>query len=116
MGVVGKHLKCTIQHMRQRFPLVRSRAVEIHEKHNLDANQSMLAFRFDDSEKLELGPSCERINPLNIREPPFKISWWPVDVPPSKISTYRHSFYSCEHGEAFLALSVKLGEGFYLRP
>lgn len=91
-------------------------ANEIHEKHNLDTNQSMLAFRFNASEKLEVGGDCERIDPYKPKEPPFKASWWPSDVPASKLSTYRHSFYSCEGGKAFLALSEKQGEGFYWRP
>jgi len=91
-------------------------AIEIREKHNLDTNQSMLAFRFNGSEKVEVASGCERIEPINLKEPPFKVSWWPGDVPASRLSTYRHSFYSCEGGKAFLALSAKLGEGFYWRP
>ncbi len=91
-------------------------AVEIHEIHNIDTNKGMLAFHFDGSEKIELGSGCERIDPFKPKKPPFKISWWPNDVPATKLSTYRHSFYSCEGGEAFLALSGKLGEGFYWRP
>ena len=96
--------------------LVPKSAVEIHEIHNLDTNKSMLALRFNGAEKIELGSSCERINPFKSKEPPFKVSWWPRDVPASKLSTYRHSLYSCEGGEAFLTLSEKLGEAFYWRP
>lgn len=91
-------------------------ANEIHEKHDLDTNQSLLAFRFNASEKVEVGGDCERIDPYKPKGPPFKVSWWPSDVPASKLSTYRHSFYSCEGGKAFLALSEKQGEGFYWRP
>jgi hypothetical protein len=76
----------------------------------------MLAFRFNGQEKVELGSGCERIDPFKSKVPPFKVSWWPNDVPASRLSTYRHSFYSCEGGDAFLALSEKLGEGFYWRP
>lgn len=91
-------------------------AVEIHERHNLDTNRSMLAFRFDGTEKIEFGATCERIEPVKAREPTFKVPWWPEDVPPNKLSTHRHSFYSCEGGEAFLAISEELGESFYWRP
>jgi hypothetical protein len=91
-------------------------AVAIHEIHDIDTNKSMLAFRFNGSEKIELGSGCERIDPFKPAKTPFKVSWWPSDVPASKLSTYRHSFYSCEGGEAFLALSEKPGEGFYWRP
>lgn len=91
-------------------------ASDIHEIHNIDSSKSMLAFRFNGTEKIELGSSCERVDPFKPARPPFKVSWWPSDVPASKLSTYRHSIYSCEIGKAFLALSEKLGEGFYWRP
>ena len=91
-------------------------ALEIHEIHNIDTNKSMLAFRYNGSEKIEVSTICEPISPFKPAKPPFNVSWWPRDVPASKLSTYRHSFYSCEGGEAFLALSKKIGEGFYWRP
>jgi hypothetical protein len=90
-------------------------AVEIREKHDLDTNQSMLTFRYG-TEQLAFEKDCTQVDPFNPKEPPFKVSWWPTDVPASRFSTYRHVFYSCEGGQAFLALLPSSTEVFYWRP
>lgn len=90
-------------------------AVEIHEKHDLDTNQSMLAFRYG-SEQLAFDKDCAQVDPFEPKEPPFKVSWWPADVPASRFSTYRHVFYSCEGGRAFFAVLPGNTEAFYWRP
>lgn len=91
-------------------------ARDIHEKHDIATNQRMLAFRFNGSERVAVGNVCEPIGPFKAKGPPFRVSWWPGDVPARRLSTYRHSFYSCESGTSFLALSEKRGEGFYWSP
>lgn len=89
---------------------------DIHEKHDIATNQRMLAFRFNGSEKVVVGSGCKPIDPFKPKGPPFTVSRWPGDVPARKLATYRHSFYSCEGGTSFLALSEKRGEGFYWSP
>jgi hypothetical protein len=90
-------------------------ASEIREVHNTDTNQSMLGFRFDGAEEFD-DSSCIRVEPRDPPQPPFSVSWWPGDVPANGVTTHRHSFYVCDQGAAFLAVSAPLGEGFYWRP
>lgn len=90
-------------------------AVDIREIHDVATNESMLAFRFDESTTVDPGSSCRQVDPFEPPDPPFEVSWWPTDVPASALSTYRHSFFSCESGGAFLAFSQVQGEGFYWR-
>jgi hypothetical protein len=90
-------------------------ATFIREVHNLNTNQSMLSFRFESSGPPPVLDECHQIDPFAPGKPPFKTSWWPGDVPASRLSTYRHVFYSCEQGKAFLAISSELGEGFFWR-
>lgn len=85
----------------------------LREVHNLDTNQSMLAFRYDPSDQLAVPKSCSRVQPREVPPVPFAASWWPGDVPPSKFVTHRHAFFSCETGRAFLALSDSHGEAYY---
>lgn len=89
-------------------------AVEIHEKHNIDTNQIMLAFRFSGTESFAL-TGCEKIGPREPQEAPFSVSWWPSDVPATPWATHRHGFWKCEGGQSYFAASNS-GEAFYWRP
>ena len=90
-------------------------AVQIHEKHNIDTNQMMLAFRYTSSERFAL-TGCEVVEPRKPKDPPFSVEWWPSDVPATPWATHRHGFWECEDGKAYFAFSNSLGEAFYWRP
>ena len=90
-------------------------AREIRELHNLDTNQSMLSFHYDPNDRLAIPSSCSPVRPSEVSPTPFRVSWWPNDVPPSRFVTHRHAFFACETGRAFLAVSAGQGEAHYWR-
>jgi hypothetical protein len=85
----------------------------LREIHNLDTNQSMLAFRYDPSDQLAVPNNCSQVRPSEVAPVPFVVAWWPRDVPPTKFATHRRAFFSCGTGRAFLALSAGEGEAYY---
>jgi len=93
-----------------------SRAADIHEIHDSDTNQSMLAFQYDDGDELELEGRCEAIDPAGIPGPAFEASWWPSDIPPTPLEAQLYRYYECEDGGAYLAVSLLSEEAFYWRP
>lgn len=88
-------------------------STNIREIHDLDTNSSVLAFQF--KAPFSPPPHCKQVGASALAQPPFRPKWWPNDVPPTSLQTYRHTYYACDDG-AFLAVSPKLGEGFYWRP
>jgi hypothetical protein len=84
----------------------------IHEVHDLDTNQSLLAFSFDPADGPVLTQSCTQIQREALEAVPFSASWWPDDVPPSSLVTHRHVYYRCQNG-AFVAVSVEDGQLYY---
>jgi len=91
-------------------------ARQIHEMHDVDTNTSILAFRFDGNEAIDLTRVCEQVSRKELPAVPLRASWWPNDVPPSDLATHRHVYYSCDSGEAYLAISTQQGEAYYWRP
>jgi hypothetical protein len=87
----------------------------IHEAHNIDTNQSMLAFSFDAGDVPNLSTSCRQIQPGALRPVPFKLVWWPKDVPPSDPVTHRRTYYRCDDGE-YVAVAADDGQLFHWRP
>jgi hypothetical protein len=79
-------------------------AHDIHERHDIASNQSLLAFSFDAADDPVLSPSCTQVQPDALGRVPFNASWWPNDVPPSPFVTPRHAYYRCQDG-AFAAVS-----------
>jgi hypothetical protein len=90
-------------------------ARDIHELHDIDTNQSLLAFSFDPAEGPVLTPSCTQIQNEAMRPPRFKPAWWPMDVPSSSLTTDRHTYYRCHNG-AYVAVSIKDGQLYHWRP
>jgi hypothetical protein len=86
---------------------------EILESHDLDTNQSMVAAIYDSSEVFEWQTDCKQIGSFDAPNPPFNKSWWPSDVPASKLLTYRHTYFKCSERE-FAAWGQ--GEFYYWRP
>jgi len=82
----------------------------LREVHNLDTNQSMLAFRYDPSGQLTVPNNCSQVLPSEVAPIPFAMSWWPSDVPPSKGGAHRHAFFMCGRAHAFLAVSATEGK------
>jgi len=88
-------------------------AREIHELHDIDTNQILLAFSFDPVDRPGLAPSCSQVRPDALRPVAFRASWWPSDVPPSSFVTPRHAYYQCKSG-GYVAVSD--GQLYYWRP
>lgn len=91
-------------------------ARNLRETHDVETRQSMLSFRYAPGEKLAVPDGCIPAKGAEIRGTPFSVSWWPRDVPPPRLVTHRHGYFSCEAGRAFLALSASDGEAYYWRP
>lgn len=89
-------------------------ATAIAEAHNLDTNHFMVRFSFPVQAQVSLPNNCSQISPFAPPSAPFSRKWWPSDVPASRLSTYRHTFYQC--GSAFVAIASNLGEGFSWQP
>ncbi len=47
---------------------------------------------------------------------PFRVSWWPSDLPPSGGVTLHYVLYACESGLTFLAIRVGASKAYYWRP
>ncbi|MEZ0233245.1 MAG: hypothetical protein ACAH12_10430 [Methylophilaceae bacterium] len=86
----------------------------INEVHDIDTNRLMVSFLFPKKSAVALPVNCARIDPFMPPAPPFNKAWWPSDVPASRLSTYRHSFFQC--GKSFVAISESLGEGYIWQP
>jgi hypothetical protein len=87
----------------------------IHEVHDIDTNQSLLAFSFDPADIPNVAQSCAQVSRQELKPAPFDRSWWPSDVPPSAVVTHRHVYYRCADG-AYAAISAKDGQFYYWRP
>ena len=87
----------------------------IHEIHDLDTNQEMLAFSFSPADTPDLARLCKQVQRDGLKPVPFSVRWWPNDVPPSPLVTHRHVYHECPGG-AYVAVSVQDGELFYWRP
>ena len=87
----------------------------IHEVHNIDTTQSMLAFSFDAADVPNLSTSCKQVQSEALRPVPFKVAWWPKDVPPSGLVTHRRTYYHCDDGE-YVAVAADDGQLFHWRP
>jgi hypothetical protein len=87
----------------------------IHEVHDVDTNQSLLAFSFEPADRPVVSQWCVQIQRAALQPVPFTSSWWPNDVPPSPLVTHRHVYYRCQNG-AFAALSVNDGQLYYWHP
>jgi len=89
-------------------------ARDLKEKHDLDTNSSILSFAHSEPAMWLPPKECTQIDPRRARKARLSASWWPSDVPPPSTVTHRHSYFECDRGTAFLALTK--GEGFYWRP
>jgi hypothetical protein len=90
-------------------------SVQFYEAHDLDSNRSALSVRFSANESWNPPSSCKQIPHTDVPESPIHPSWWPNDIPPSALATYRHAFYSCAE-KGYLAVSQLQGELYYWRP
>jgi hypothetical protein len=88
----------------------------LREAHDLDTNQTVLSFRYDPAERFQIPGHCAPVKAAEVRQPPFKMSWWPKGVPPGPFVTPSHAFFSCGNGRAFLAVASSSGEAYYWRP
>ena len=95
-------------------PWLPQSAREVREARDPKTTRSMLAFRFDRLDRLSLPSSCAPVP--DVPAPPFRVSWWPRDIPSGGSATLRYVLYSCESGRAFLAIRVGDGEAYYWRP
>ena len=66
-------------------------ATNIHEIHDLDTNESMLAFQLPATASWSLPPHCQPVSYSNIGPPRFSRSWWPT--PEEQESSY--NFHRC---------------------
>jgi len=89
-------------------------ARELHEARDPATKRSMLAFRFDRPDRLSVPGSCAAAT--DVPAAPFRVSWWPRDIPSGGAATLRYVLYACESGRAFLAIRVGEGEAYYWRP
>jgi hypothetical protein len=89
-------------------------ARNIYEMHDLDTNESMLAFSFNPADPPDVGQSCTQIQPEALRPVRFRRSWWPNDVSPPPAATHRHVYYRCSDG-AYVAMSAKEGRLYHWR-
>ena len=48
----------------------------IHEVHNIDTNQSLLAFSFDPADIPNVAQSCAQVSREALKPAPFDRSWW----------------------------------------
>jgi len=88
---------------------------DILESHDLDTNASALSLHFSGAESWAPPASCSQVSPSSVPRARGGRSW-PSDVPPNGLTTHRHSYFSCEDGKAFLAVSAAQGELYYWRP
>ena len=80
---------------------------------DISTNEKILAFQYKVAEGWNLLKICEPIDSFDPPKPQLNRSWWPEDVPVNNGSTPRHTFYTCENGESFLAVHPKVGQVFY---
>ena len=52
----------------------------LREAHDLDTNQTVLSFRYDPAERFQIPGHCAPVKAAEVRQPPFKMSWWPKAV------------------------------------
>jgi len=86
----------------------------LREVHDLDTNQSMLAFHYSPFERPDLEGRCQQIGSEELPRVPFSMSWWPSDIPTTTTPAYVS--YSCIADRAFLAVLPDRGEAYYWRP
>ena len=89
---------------------------DLRETHDLDSNRSMLAFKYSPRDAPRPLDVCAEVHAGQLQDVPFRVSWWPADVPPTSVVASQFAFYSCEDGRALLAVSALEGEAYYWRP
>lgn len=87
----------------------------IHEAHDIDTNQGLVAFSFDPEDSRIPPPSCTQVQRESLEPVPFSMPWWPNDLPPSSLVTHRHVYYRCKN-DSYVALSTSDGQLYYWRP
>lgn len=81
--------------------------------YDISTNEKILSFQYKMTEGWNPLEICEQIDPLDPPKPQISRPWWPEDVPATKASSPRHTFYTCENGEFYLAAHPKAGQVFY---
>ncbi len=81
--------------------------------YDISTNEKILAFQYKIAEGWNPLEICEQIDPLEPPKPQISRPWWPTDVPADNTNPPRHTFYTCENGESFLAAHPKIGQVFY---
>mgnify|MGYP003603301690 CR=1 FL=1 len=99
-----------------------SSATSLLERHNLDSNATLLAFRFDPAEAFIGSAPCVSVAEAEVPAPPRlgRTKWWPRDLlsaPRGGLRLFRceDSRSSQQPGHAWLALDSARGEAFFWR-
>jgi len=86
---------------------------QIKVAYDISTNEKILTFHYKTNEGWNPLKECETVDPYYPPKPKLKRAWWPEDIPATKDSNSRHSFFTCEDGDSFLAAHPKGGEAFY---
>ena len=82
-----------------------SSATEIREMHDIDTNESMLAFTYDAEQGWELPSDCQPVSYAQIASPRFSRRWWPD--PESLEQAYE--LYRCKGDVPFSSAATWVG-------
>jgi hypothetical protein len=89
-------------------------AYEIREAHGPDTQESLVKFRYQRSETLQMGEDCEPIKSAEAVRPSLRARWWPADVPGDASVANRYVVFRCSTDHAFVAIAPS-GEIFHWR-
>ncbi len=81
--------------------------------YDVSTDERILTFQYKTAEGWNPLEICKQIDPLDPPRPHISRPWWPEDIPANKTSTPRHTFYTCESGDSFLAAHPKGGQAYY---
>lgn len=96
-------------------PWVPKSAKGFHEIHDVDTNQSMLRWSYEDSEKFAIHESCVAKSGA-IPDTSFRSSGWPTDWADDSTRSASYAFFACEDGKAIMALQHAGTQVWYWRP
>jgi len=86
---------------------------QIQVAYDISTNEKILAFQYKPTEGWNPRKNCKQIDPFDPPKPKLSRAWWPKDVPGNKDSTPRHTYYTCDNGDSYLAAHPKVGQAFY---
>ncbi len=77
--------------------------------YDVGTNEKILAFQYKTDEGWNPLEKCKQIEPADPPKPHIARPWWPEDIPASS----RHTYYTCDGGDSYLAAQQKSGQAFY---